>query len=917
MSDKLLLIDGHSIINRAFYGLPDLTNAEGLHTGAVYGFLNILLRFIDEEKPAALAVAFDVHAPTFRHEMYAEYKGKRKPMPEELRSQVPLLKEVLDDMGVYRMEQAGLEADDLLGTAARRAQAAGWDATIVSGDRDLLQVATDRIIIAQPKTVRGQTTVTRYDAAAVEAEWGVSGERFIDLKALMGDASDNIPGLPKVGEKTAKELMAQFGSGEAIFAGAASITKKALRETVENHRADYDLSRRLATIDQDAPFDFPLDAARLPENGVNGYFTAKAYETYKRLGFKNLLNRFDLTAEAGAPAKAAQAVPDMPLQICAGRKDADRAFEQAAHGTAGFTGVCLLWDRDRGDADGQLSFISNGAVRIDGRKLTGAAVYAAGHVFCYVPVTAEVTAEYLGGALERLSQAVRIALFDAGDAYHFFTPARILNDEENKAEQVFDCRIAAYLLNPLVNEMTPEDLAGTLLGEIHASRAEIFGKADFADAADKAPAYAGDCARICALTAPILAEQLAETGMLDLFERIEMPLSYILYDMERIGIGVRRDELKAYGEQLTGRIAELEQSIYEAAGSVFNINSPRQLGEILFDRMGLPGGKKTKTGYSTAADVLEKIAEDAPIVRDILEYRGLTKLKSTYADGLADYIAADGRIHTTYHQTVTATGRISSSDPNLQNIPMRTELGRAIRRVFVPAKGCIFADADYSQIELRILAAMSGDGELIEAYRQGSDIHAITASKVFGVPMEEVTPLMRRNAKAVNFGIVYGISSFCLSQNIDISRQEAAAYIKQYFATYPGIKTFLDRQVALAKERGYAETLYHRRRPVPELKSSNFVQRGFGERVAMNAPIQGTAADIMKIAMIRVWKRLREEGRKAQLILQIHDELLIEAPEEEKDVVVRILTEEMCAAADLAVPLEADCHTGTDWYEAK
>ncbi len=896
MPKKLLLIDGHSIINRAFYGLPDLTDASGVHTGAVYGFLTILFRFINEEQPDALAVAFDVHAPTFRHEIYPEYKGKRKPMPEELMSQIPLLKQVLDAMGIYRMEKAGLEADDLLGTSAARSAADGWIVTIVSGDRDLLQVATESIFIAQPKTVKGQTTVKKYDMHTVEEEWGVCGERFIDLKALMGDTSDNIPGLPKVGEKTAMDLMKQFGSGENIFAHADEITKKGLRETVQNNREIYELSRTLATIDRDAPFDFDIDRAMIPNGSFDSYFTPEAYELYKKLGFRNLLDRFSLDGNGTGTDSAASG---KDIRKCTDIETADALFDDAMQSDGGFTGVTFIYDHILGE-----------------KKLLGIGI-AYGETCGFVFAGGGISGDYMRDRVGRLSQIKRIAVFDIKNAYSFFTPARIMFDDAKDKPLCFDCLIAAYLLNPLKNDFVPEDIAGIWLSKTLRSRQEIFGKNLFCDSPEDAAVYGAVTAGLLLEAAPVLEEKLKDLNMLDLFEQVEMPLTYILYDMERLGIIVKREGLREYAERLSGRIETLESSIHDQAGVPFNINSPKQLGEILFEKMGLPGGKKTKSGYSTAADVLEKLAEDAPIVRDVLEYRGLAKLKSTYADGLYEFIGSDGRIHTSFNQTITATGRISSSDPNLQNIPMRTALGREIRRVFVPADGCVFADADYSQIELRILAAMSGDGELIEAYREGRDIHAITASKVFGVPMDEVTPLMRRNAKAVNFGIVYGISSFGLSQNIDISRKDAAEYIKQYFNTYPGVKTFLDSLVGSAKTKGYAETLFGRKRPIPELNSDNFMKRGFGERVAMNAPIQGTAADIMKKAMISVWKKLRDSGMKSRMILQIHDELVLEVPKEEKEQAGLILEEGMRTAADLAVPLEVDCHFGNDWFEAK
>ena len=885
MGKKLLLIDGHSILNRAFYGLPDLTNVEGVHTGAVYGFLNMMFKLIDEEKPDYLTVAFDVHAPTFRHEIYKEYKGTRKPMPEELRSQVPLMKEVLDTMGICRMEKAGLEADDILGTLAKKGEAQGMEVRLVSGDRDLLQIASDHICIRIPKTKAGGTEIENYFAEDVQKLYGVTPLQFIELKALMGDSSDNIPGVPKVGEKTAMGLMAEYGSIENIYNNLENITKKAIKESLANNRDLCDLSKVLATINVNAEFDYSFENAELHD-----IFTRDAYEMFKRLNFRNLLGRFENDVTQTESDIEFEHVSDV-----AKAKDVfANAGEYAKDHQDRFVGIGILAEKE---------FIGI-SVCFDDKK----AFYLEGD---------GIDAELIGGELSTMSENVRFSFFDIKHAYPFFKPYEV---ENYKREELgcFDVLIGAYLLNPLKNDYSPEDVAEEQLQLSIRSKAQIFGKKSMLDAGiDERKEYAGYISYVAYKSAPILEKKLADTEMKSLFYDIEMPLTYILYDMESEGILVKREELAAYGERLTGRIAELEKNIHTAAGEEFNINSPKQLGEILFEKMGLKGGKKTKTGYSTAADVLEKLAPENPIIADILEYRGLTKLKSTYADGLAAFIEDDERIHTNFNQTITATGRISSTEPNLQNIPMRTELGRAIRKVFVPKEGCVFADADYSQIELRILAHMSEDKGLIDAYHEGRDIHRITASKVFHTPFDEVTDIQRRNAKAVNFGIVYGISAFGLSEDLNISRADAKKYMEDYLATYPGVKGYQDKAISDAKEKGYATTLYGRRRPMPELKSGNFMQRQFGERVAMNAPIQGTAADIMKIAMIRVYRRLMEEQLGSRMILQIHDELLIETLKSEEDKVKTILEEEMANAADLAVPLDVDCHVGTDWFEAK
>ncbi len=899
MSQKLVLIDGHSILNRAFYGVPDLSNAEGLHTNAVYGFLNILFKILEEEKPDFLAVAFDVHAPTFRHKMYDAYKGTRKPMPEELREQVPVMKEVLKAMNVVIMEQAGLEADDILGTLAKKAEKKGIAVSLVSGDRDLLQIATDRIKIRIPKTKMGRTEIEDYYAQDVLAAYEVTPTQFIELKALMGDTADNIPGVPKVGEKTAKALMVEYGSLENIYAHVEEISKKSIKESLKENKELADLSKALATIKTDCDIELDFEEAK-----AEGYYTPEAYAIFKRLEFKNMLSRFEKEqlAEDNTFADTFRTLENKEalFEILKKAEKESRVGLLLMQDAGKLLGVALSLSEEEnvfyplvqgssGTPEGQLSLFDE-------------------------PVEAEEGEETeIREALIALSQETQLATFDIKKQYDYLA--------QEDTERYFDVLIASYLLNPLKNDYDLEAIASEHLGMMIPGTAETFGKSSMTAALDTMPEKCQEyfCygAYVARKAAGVLSEKLQAAGMDRLMSEMEMPLSLVLFDMEKEGVSVKREELKAYGDALVARIQELEEAIHRQAGVEFNINSPKQLGEVLFETMQIPGGKKTKTGYSTAADVLEKLSEEYPIVKDILEYRGLTKLKSTYSDGLAVYIGDDNRIHTNFNQTITATGRISSTEPNLQNIPMRMELGRRIRKVFVPRDGYVFMDADYSQIELRVLAHMSGDEQLIEAYRMEEDIHRITASKVFHTPFEEVTDLQRRNAKAVNFGIVYGISSFGLSQDLSISKKEAAEYIEQYFATYPKVKEFLDKLVADAKERGYVTTMFQRRRPVPELSSSNFMQRSFGERVAMNSPIQGTAADIIKIAMIRVWKALKDAGLKSKLILQVHDELLIETLKEEEEAVRRILEENMKAAAELAVTLEIDLHTGDNWYEAK
>lgn len=871
MSEKIVLIDGHSILNRAFYGLPDLTNAEGLHTNAIYGFLTIMFKILEEEKPEYLTVAFDVHAPTFRHEMYDAYKGTRKPMADELRLQVPVIKEVLGAMGIKTIEQAGLEADDLLGTISRRSEERGMEVSVISGDRDLLQLATEHVKIRIPKTKQGRTEVEDYYSEDVKNRYQVTPLEFIDLKALMGDTSDNIPGVPSIGEKTATKIITEYHSIENAYAHVEELKPPRASKALKEHWDLAVMSKTLATIEVHADFAYDFEEARL-----GNIYTEEAYAYFQRLQFKNLLSKFDVTALANS-------VEDH-FRVIESKTEATEIFRKAAQ--ADCVGAAIFKDLE----NVLPLFVQEAGV--GGIALS----FSQEDILC-IRCNAELSGEWLLNELEMIAEKTdRFAMFDLKAQMEFLKLQR--------KDNCFDATVAAYLLNPLKSDYTYEDVAREQLDFILEDKADLTTKVCY----EAYTAYA---------SSSVLEKRLKEDGLWDLFEDIEMPLVFTLYDMERNGVKVEAEALKVYGDQLGDKIVELEKEIYEDANETFNINSPKQLGVVLFENMKIPGGRKTKTGYSTAADVLEKLAPEYPIVAKILEYRQLTKLKSTYADGLAGYIQEDGRIHGKFNQTVTATGRISSIEPNLQNIPVRVELGRMIRKVFVPEEGYVFVDADYSQIELRVLAHCSGDEQLIKAYREEADIHRITASQVFHVPFDEVTDLQRRNAKAVNFGIVYGISSFGLSQDLSITRKEAAKYIEDYFHTYPGIKAFLDDVVAHAKENGYVKTLFGRRRPVPELASSNFMQRSFGERVAMNAPIQGTAADIMKIAMIGVNKRLKEQKMKSRLVLQVHDELLIETHHTEIDTVKEILREEMEQAAVLAVPLEIDMHTGNNWYEAK
>jgi len=876
---KIVLIDGLSIINRAFYGLPDMTNSEGLHTNAIFGFLNIMFRMLDEEKPDYLSVAFDVSAPTFRHEIYTEYKGTRKPFPDDLREQIPVLKDLLEAMNIHIIEQAGLEADDLLGTISRICEELNMDVTIVSGDRDALQLASDKVKIRVPKTSRGKTEIFDYYAKDVEAEYGVTPTEFIDIKALQGDASDNIPGVPGIGEKTAKNIIMMYRSIEAAYEHASELKPPRASKNIVEFWEQAQLSKVLATIERFGEIPFILEEC-LYENP----YTEEAREFFIELQFKQYLNRFD------APRVDAN-IEDTFVKVI-GRENIAQVFREAAlskHIALSFV---------KSDIHQLPLFVSN-------TGLKGVSVCFHQDQVYQILEQNDYSTQQIISNVSSLIQTVKqnegtIIAFDCKEVCHV-----VEGLDENCA---FDANIAAFLLNPLKNDYEIHDIALEYLN------VQMDAKLD---------AEVTSCYEAYSLyhSYPKLIAKLSAWEMLTLYQEIEMPLVFVIHEMESIGVKIQAEELKHYGDQLAIRIQELIHEIYQDAGEEFNISSPKQLGEILFDKLKLPSSKKTKTGYSTAVDVLEGLTanypEEARIVTKILEYRQLTKLKSTYADGLANYIAEDGRIHGKFNQTVAATGRLSSTEPNLQNIPIRMELGRLIRKVFIPEQNHILLDADYSQIELRILAHLSGDEQLKRAYTEDLDIHRLTASQVFHTAFDEVTSAQRRNAKAVNFGIVYGQSAFGLSQELGISRTEAGEYIEKYFNTYPNVKRFLDEAVSQAKEHGFVTTIFGRRRPIPELTSSNFQTRSFGERVAMNAPIQGTAADIMKIAMIRVSKEIKERNLQSRLILTVHDELLVETHLDEVQVVSELLQRNMEEAASLDVPLVAEVHAGINWYEAK
>lgn len=960
MSEKIVLIDGHSILNRAFYGVPDLSNSEGIHTNAVYGFINIMLKLLDTEKPDYLTVAFDMKQPTFRHEMYKEYKGTRKPMPEELRQQVPIIQDVLKAMGIPLVMKGGLEADDILGTLAKKAESEGMEVTLLSGDRDLLQLASENIKISIPKTKKGGSEVEEYHTKEVIEKYSITPAQVVDMKGLMGDSADNIPGVPGVGEKTALKILAAFPTVDEAYEHIEEVEPKRARELLRANKELAFLSKKLATIKTDCELDFDFDQAKL-----GNLFTPEAFEWIKRLELKSLIKKFD--------TETISTVVEQPddFKFLESKKEIDLFVKELISSKPDIVGISFWGDewsnsgaeikKSKKKSGGQLSFVfdeESTDVSIGESEELGNEYLFLGLSLSYddngkvktvsIIKTEDADGDYLIDIYKKIAKKVKYtALMDWKNMMHLTAPIKRLTPQSDAPSQmafedgdiesthklfesIKDINIAAYLMNPLKDTYMVDDIARDYLGITIPSYAERFQKKRLADIVNEIEEgeedtellkknlleYTSDLAYVSCLACSKLIEELKENDMYSLYVDIEMPTAYYLYQMEREGVRADKEELSAMSKLLDEKILALETDIYDLAGEEFNINSPKQLGIILFEKMKLPFAKKTKTGYSTSADILEKLRGEDPIIPKILEYRQVTKLKSTYADGLAVYIESDNRIHGKFNQTITATGRISSTEPNLQNIPIRMELGRKLRKVFKPKEGYIFLDADYSQIELRVLAHMSGDEELREAYIEGQDIHRSTAAKVFHTPFEEVTPTQRRNAKAVNFGIVYGISAFGLSQDIGVSRKEADEIIKQYFATYPAIKSFLDGMVSQAKEKGYSETLFGRKRPVPEIKSSNFMQKSFGERIAMNSPIQGTAADIIKIAMIRVAERIRKEKLKSRIVLQVHDELLVETLESEKEEVEKILVEEMQGAVELSIPLIAEVEEGSDWYEA-
>ena len=817
--EKLLLIDGNSIMNRAFYGVPDLTNVNGIHTNAVYGFLNILFRFLDEENPDYLAIAFDLHAPTFRHKLFEAYKGTRKGMPDELRQQVPYIKNLVKEMNIKTLELEGYEADDLLGTMAKRAQSMGMEVSLLSGDRDLLQIADEHIKIRVPKTIKGQTTVEDYYPSDVFAKYNVTPAEFIQLKALMGDSSDNIPGVPKVGEKTASELVIKYHSLDKIYECVDEISKDSIRNSLKENKDLAYLCLKLATIETNAPIDVSFDELK---NELT--YSEGGYNILQELGLRTYLKKFE--------DNMSKIKNDVSL---------DNLSVTEIEST---DALMSLLDGIKGASVSLVKGTFGSVIGIDDK------FYKISFMMNINPFVRKVLFEGDN----------KLIVFKASDAYEMLEDEDFKKQSKEIVKNLYALDLAAYLLNPLNNSYTAESLLSDYLG--------LTVRSDSLDAKEQALVAYG-----FKELKKNFDERLNETEQFKLYTDIELPLSLVLFEMEKTGILVDRAGLKKYEEDLSVSIDELEKKIYEEAGEEFNILSPKQLGVILFEKMNMPSSKKTKTGYSTSADVLEKLAADYPFVSNILEYRTLTKLKSTYAVGLASAIGSDGRIHSHFLQTVTATGRISSAEPNLQNIPVRTDLGRQLRKVFIPKDNCIFADADYSQIELRILAHLSNDTTLIDAFNSDKDIHAVTASKVFNVPIDEVTSAQRRAAKVVNFGIIYGMSSFSLGQDLEITRKDAEKYIKEYFEGYPGIRKYLDTCVESAKEKGYSLTAFLRRRPIPELKASQFMQREFGKRVAMNAPIQGTAADIMKIAMINVRDALKKNGLSSEILIQVHDEL--------------------------------------------
>lgn len=875
---KFMVIDGNSILNRAFYGVRLLANHDGLPTNAIYGFLSTLFRLQDEYTPDRTIVCFDVKEKTFRHQKFDSYKATRKGMPDELAAQLPVMKEVLDALGIIRCEKGGYEADDLIGTISRKAEEQGDDCLIVTGDRDSLQLVSAHTTVHLVSSKGGQDTSRDITPETFREEYGFDPIRLIDLKALMGDSSDNISGVPGVGEKTAMNLLHTFGSLDEVYRHVdAPEIKKGLRDKLTNGEQAARDSYWLATIERDAPL--PIDMQALPDVKMD---RDALYDLLTRLEFKSFLTRLGLSkTEVPTPTAAERKRVEL-TNLESAQKQLDALTELSA--------VPLF------AAPGLRAFA----------LLAQDTVYLLSSDSFSVADWDTVTARLFAGDIKLVMHDAKptyVELLEAGLAAHGV---------------LFDTSIAAYLLDPTASAYDLERVALSYLNR-ELPKVDLTAEDAFSPLGGRDSALAAMTANVEAV-ADIYAEasaRLEEQGMHKLFFEMEMPLMTVLAEMQQAGCKADADQLCAFGEQLDTRIAALTEQIYAAAGHEFNIQSSKQLGVVLFEELGLPYKKKTKTGYSTSAEVLESLAGYHPMIADVLEYRQLTKLKSTYVDGLLKVIAPDGRIHSHFQQTVTATGRLSSVDPNLQNIPVRTELGRELRRMFVAEQGRVLVDADYSQIELRVLAHVADDDAMIEAFRGGQDIHATTASKVYGVPVEEVTPQMRSSCKAVNFGIVYGISDFSLAQDIGVTRKEAAAFIQSYLDTYPGVHHYMESIKQSARETGYVETLFGRRRALPELNSRNFNLRSFGERAAMNTPIQGTAADIIKIAMLRVRDRLKAEGFEARLILQVHDELILEAPEHEAERAAALLREEMEHAAELRVPLVAEAKIGHSWYETK
>ncbi len=889
---KLMVIDGNSIVNRAFYGVSqNLTTREGQPTNAIFGFLNILNKLLDEEKPEALCITFDRAAPTFRHQSFEGYKSNRKGMPEELASQMPILKDVLRALNIPMYELDGWEADDLLGTIARLDQEAGWATAIVTGDKDALQLVTEATTVKLVSTRMGRTTTKDMTPEAFREEYGFDPVNIIDLKALMGDSSDNYPGVKGVGEKTAMALIQRYRTINAIYEALPEVeARPAAIKNLTAGEADARLSYDLATIRTDAPIDFkPEDnLRRAPDNG-------KLYQLFLDLEFAKLIDKYHLTAPQGE-GEVQSGLPAVLEGGC--YLETEVTSEQAEE-------LLNLW-RTR-EVVHVVALPSLDVVCVE----------------CHLNDDSWNASLLRADQLENYNEIIKVLFSDPAikkAAHGVKNLCRALLEEGiTPAGFVFDTEVAAYLLAPTDGSYELDKLGLTYYSRQFPKASAYLGEGAFGPLADlsvPAEAMMRHCLLIDAL-GDTLTARLKELDMWELYEKVDLPLCQVLAEMETEGFLIDRGALTEFGNMISERIDQVQKTIYAQAGEdTFNINSTQQLGNILFEKLGLPPVKKTKTGYSTNADVLEKLRGEHPIIDSILEYRQLTKLKSTYVDGLGKVIGPDGRIHTSFQNTVTATGRLSSTEPNLQNIPVRTELGAELRKMFAAPAGKVLVDADYSQIELRLLAHMAGDQAMIDGFQSGEDIHTITASQVFNVPVNEVEPRMRRSAKAVNFGIVYGISPFSLSQDIGVSVQEAKEYMDRYFAHYAGVRAYMDGVVEQAKEAGYVSTLWGRRRWIPEIKSSNFNTRSFGERVALNAPIQGTAADIIKLAMIRVRNRLKTENFQGKLVLQVHDELIVECPESEAEAVCRLVEEEMEGVVSLSVPLLAETKAGKTWAEA-